>query len=244
MNDATIDHVIVGIADLEEGIRKFAELTGVTAEHGGQHPGRGTQNALLSLGSPTYLEIIAPVAGPPPGMEALSGLKELAPVGWAIGTRDLDATKARLEAAGFRVSPPRPGSRVRPDGQRLEWRTAGVDIPGELTPFLIEWGAQTAHPSTTSPEGCTLESVEIHTPQAESLGKLVAELRLGAVVREAGAEEMKLTLNCPAGPVTLGRPKLTRPEGQASRSVIPSAPASRTTAPSPSSSTSFPSLSA
>ena len=205
MKDISIDHVIVGIADLEEGIRRFAELTGVTAEHGGQHPGRGTQNALLSLGSPTYLEIIAPVAGPPPGMEELSGLKELAPIGWAIGTRDLDATKARLEAAGFKVSAPRPGSRVRPDGQRLEWRTAGIDIPGGLTPFLIEWGAGTAQPSTTSPEGCTLESMEIHTPQTESLGKLVAELRLGVVVREATAEEMVLTLACPAGRVELSR---------------------------------------
>lgn len=203
MNDVTIDHVIVGIADLEEGIRRFAELSGVTAEHGGQHPGRGTQNALLRLGSPTYLEIIAPVAGPPPGMEALSDLKELTPIGWAIGTRDLDVTKARLEAAGFKVSPPRPGSRVRPDGQRLEWRTAGIDIPGGLTPFLIEWGAGTAQPSTTSPKGCTLESIEIDTPQAESLGKLAAALRLGVAVRDATEEEMILTLQCPSGRVRL-----------------------------------------
>lgn len=205
MNDVSIDHVILGIADLEEGIRRFAERTGVTAERGGQHPGRGTHNALLSLGSPTYLEIISPVAGPAPGMEGLSGLKELTPVGWAIGTRDLDATKARLEAAGFTVSAPRPGSRVRPDGQRLEWRTAGIDIPGGLTPFLIEWGAGTAQPSTTSPRGCTLESMEIDTPQAERLGKLVEELGLGAVVREAGAEGMTLALSCPAGRVSFGR---------------------------------------
>ena len=93
MNDAAIDHVIVGISDLDEGIRLFAELTGVTAERGGQHPGRGTQNALLSLGPQTYLEIIAPVAGPPPEMEFLSNMKELTPIGWAIGTTDLDATK-------------------------------------------------------------------------------------------------------------------------------------------------------
>ncbi|HEX5717970.1 MAG TPA: VOC family protein [Thermoanaerobaculia bacterium] len=203
MNDATIDHLIVGIADLEEGIRRFAELTGVTAERGGQHPGRGTHNALLSLGSPTYLEIISPVAGPAPGMEALSDLKELTPVGWAIGTRELDATKARLEAAGFKVSAPRAGSRVRPDGQRLEWRTAGIDIPGGLTPFLIEWGAGTAQPSTTSPKGCTLESMEIGTPQAERLGKLVEQLGLGATVREAAVEEMALTLVCPAGRISL-----------------------------------------
>ena len=197
----TIDHVILGIANLEAGIRSFAERTGATAEIGGQHPGRGTQNALASLGSPTYLEIIAPVSGPPPGMEALSNLNELTPVGWAIGTRDLDATKARLEAAGFTVSAPRPGSRVKPDGQRLEWRTAGVEIPGGLTPFLIEWGAQTAHPSTTSPDGCTLESLEIHSPQAESLLKLVKELSLDAEARISDAEKMIFTLQCPRGRV-------------------------------------------
>ena len=198
----TIDHLILGIADLEKGVKSFSERTGATAAHGGQHPGRGTQNALASLGSPTYLEIIAPVSGPPPGMEALSNLNELTPVGWAIGTRDLDATKARLEAAGFKVSAPRPGARVKPDGQRLEWRTAGVEIPGGLTPFLIEWGAQTAQPSTTSPEGCTLESLEIHSPQAENLLKLVKELRLDATVRPSDAEEMSIALRCPKGRVS------------------------------------------
>ncbi|HWM91262.1 MAG TPA: VOC family protein [Thermoanaerobaculia bacterium] len=207
MNDVYIDHVIVGIADLEEGVRRFAELTGVTAEHGGQHPGRGTQNALLSLGAPTYLEIIAPVEGPPPQMELLSGLKELAPVGWAIGTKDLDATKARLEAAGFKVSPPREGSRVRPDGQRLEWRTAGIEGPPGLMPFLIEWGASTRQPATTSPEGCTLESMEIQAPQSESLARLVSELRLGATVRESSEQSMTITLACPAGRVILSSPK-------------------------------------
>ncbi|MFL6199410.1 MAG: VOC family protein [Thermoanaerobaculia bacterium] len=208
MDGAVIDHVIVGIADLEEGIRQFAELTGVTAERGGQHPGRGTQNALLSLGPHTYLEIIAPVAGPPPEMAYLSDLKELTPIGWAVGTTDLDGTKGRLEAAGFKVSPPRAGSRVRPDGQRLEWRAAGLeDIPGELTPFLIEWGAQTAHPATTSPKGCTLESMEIHAPEVEKLSRLVAELRLGAVVRKAGEQDLALTLVCPAGRVILSRSK-------------------------------------
>jgi hypothetical protein len=139
-------------------------------------------------------------------MPYLSDLKELTPIGWAIGTTDLDGTKGRLEAAGFKVSPPRAGSRVRPDGQRLEWRAAGLeDIPGELTPFLIEWGAQTAHPATTSPKGCTLESMEIHAPQVESLARLVAELRLSAVVREATEQDLALTLMCPSGRVKLSR---------------------------------------
>jgi hypothetical protein len=204
MSDATIDHVIVGTADLEEGIRQLAELTGAAPERGGQHPGRGTQNALLSLGTRTYLELIAPVSGPPPEMKFLSELKQLTPIGWAIGTRDLDATKSRLEAAGFRVSAPRPGSRVRPDGQVLQWRTAALeDVPGDLTPFLIEWSAQTPHPAATSPGGCTLKSMEIAAPETERLGKLVAELRLGATVRSGSAPSLTLELACKAGSVKL-----------------------------------------
>ena len=204
MPDATIDHVIVGTADLEEGIRQFNELTGVAPERGGQHPGRGTQNALASLGPRTYLELIAPVSGPPPEMKFLSELKQLTPIGWAIGTQDLDATKSRLEAAGFRVSAARPGSRVRPDGQVLQWRTAALeDIPGDLTPFLIEWSAQTPHPASTSPGGCTLKSMEIVAPDVERLGRLVAELRLGAAVRGGTAASLTLDLVCPAGPVKL-----------------------------------------
>lgn len=204
MQDVTIDHVIVGTANLEEGIRQFTELTGAKPAIGGQHPGRGTQNALLSLGARTYLELIAPVSGPPAEMPFLSELKQLSAIGWAIGTKDLDATKRRLEAAGFQVSAPRPGSRVRPDGQVLKWRTAGLeDVPGGLTPFLIEWSAQTAHPATTSPGGCSLEGMEIAGPDLERLGKLVAELRLGATVRAGAAPNLKFDLACPAGRVTV-----------------------------------------
>jgi Glyoxalase-like domain len=210
MQDAVIDHVIVGIADLDQGIRLLTAMTGVAPERGGQHPGRGTQNALLSLGPRTYLELIAPVGGPPPEMEFLSSLQQLTPIGWAIGSKDLDGTKSRLEAAGFKVTPPRDGSRVRPDGQVLQWRTAGlgdVPVPGDLTPFLIEWSAQTAHPASTSPGGCMLESMEIVGPRVEKLNQLVAELRLGAAVRSGTAPDLILTLRCPAGQVRLSSTK-------------------------------------
>jgi hypothetical protein len=204
MPDVTIDHVIVGTANLEEGIRQFTELAGAAPAIGGQHPGRGTQNALLSLGSRTYLELIAPVSGPPPEMKFLSDLKQLSAIGWAIGTKDLEATKRRLEGAGFRVTAPRAGSRVRPDGQTLQWRTAGLeDVPGGLTPFLIEWGAETPHPASTSPGGCTLETMEIAGPGLERLGKLVAELRLQAMVRAGTAPDLTFELACPSGRVKL-----------------------------------------
>src|SRR5262245_57632531 len=57
-----VDHVILGINDLERGMREFESRTGVKAQRGGEHPGRGTQNALVGLGKGHYLEILAPAA--------------------------------------------------------------------------------------------------------------------------------------------------------------------------------------
>src|SRR4030095_150652 len=100
-----IDHVILGINNLKNGIDELERLTGVRAVFGGTHPGRGTQNALISLGGRQYLEILAPnpadrSAGENDYLHALSSLKA---VGWAIHADDLTSLQQRLRGEGVEM---------------------------------------------------------------------------------------------------------------------------------------------
>src|SRR5690348_8429093 len=87
-----LDHFILGCNDLDHGIDFVEQNTGVRAALGGVHPGRGTCNALLSLGERRYLEIMAPDPAQhvTPQIPRLLELKEPRIVGWAVHTNDLD----------------------------------------------------------------------------------------------------------------------------------------------------------
>jgi hypothetical protein len=206
---AAVDHVIVAIDTLERGIDLLRQSTGVAAALGGAHPGRGTQNALLSLGPRTYLELLAPnpadSAGPAQ-VEAFSAYRELTPTGWAAGTPNADTLRALLAARGLPGGVVAPGSRQRPDGTTLSWRTFAPWQDGSdwLLPFFIQWGATSAHPATSAPAGCTLIGLTLTSPSAESLRALLQTADLSVPVEQGPDKAITVTLECPNGRVVLG----------------------------------------
>ncbi len=203
---AVVDHVILGVSDLDRGIREFETMTGVAPVVGGRHPGAGTRNALVSLGARTYLEIMAPdpEAARKAGGGRVAFPDRLTPRGWAIGTPSVESTATRLRDAGFTGGRPSPGSRVKPDGGILRWTTLSVRLPDtRYSPFFIEWNRETQHPAATSPAGCRLEAVAIQEPQPRALADLVKTLGLEVSV-SAGGPAMRIALACPKGRVEFG----------------------------------------
>lgn len=187
-----LDHILLGVNDLEHGIGWMLERSGVRAIFGGVHPGRGTRNALLSLGPRRYLEIIAPdpqQAGATADNEManrLRAIQEPRLVAWAAHTNDLASLVQKAAAAGIAIENPRDGSRLRPDGKKLQWRSFALknDFGGVL-PFFIEWNPSSIHPSGHAPAGCTLQHFFIESPAMEDVRSVAGKLGLEVEIRAA-----------------------------------------------------------
>lgn len=202
----SLDHVILGCSDLDAGVDYVYQQTGVRAAPGGIHPGAGTKNALLSLGTMRYLEIIAPDPLQPPSTDPrrVASLKSPALVGWAIHVDNVDALASTLRGAGVECVGPKPGSRARPDGTTLTWKSLTLkdDADGVL-PFFIEWGADSLHPSADAPSGCRLTDLSMATPKPPGLQELAAKLQLDVKIRQSNALSLAATIEGPKGSLPL-----------------------------------------
>ena len=202
-----IDHVILGVGDLGRGIEEFERLTGVKAVFGGAHPGRGTRNALISLGGRQYLEILAPNpedGGSAEALRELQELKTLTPLGWAVRADDMPALERDLRSRGVRTEESQPGERSLPDGSRLAWTTLSFAPPSSpLLPFFIAWGGGSAHPSATSPGGCRLTGFALEDPAPDPLRESLLAAGLQMEVRGGQASRIRISLSCPKGSLEL-----------------------------------------
>ena len=201
-----LDHIILGINDLDRGVAWVEQLTGVRAVWGGVHPGRGTRNALLALGTSSYLEIIAP----DPGQRTLSwftqlpGMTEPKLLTWAAHTSDLGAAAKNAEAAGLMIDGPHQGARTCPDGRILRWRLFYLgDNRGGLLPFFIEWGHDSVHPALDASTGCNLDLFQLQSPDAPKLARLCQTLSINVRVEPGARPLIRALIASPRGEVEL-----------------------------------------
>ena len=155
-----IDHVLLPVADLELGARVLGEKAGLQALPGGRHATGGTANYIVPLGR-QYLELIA-VVDEKEAVDSRLGLRVMQAVkkgktfvAWALRTSDLDGLRAKMQRARWDLPPIVEGSRRRPDGQVLSWRTQDIATGSQPTavPFVIEWNIPDAlHPGQAAAE--------------------------------------------------------------------------------------------
>jgi len=200
------DHMILGVGDLDRGIAYMEERTNVRAVFGGVHPGRGTRNALLTLDGQRYLEIIAP----DPEQHVKSWFPELPKIreprllGWAAHTDDIAALAKKVRDAGFPIQGPADGSRARPDGKMLRWKSLRLeDDRGGLLPFFIEWSLDSVHPSVDAPAGCRLIRFFATSPQPECFAALYNRLGVEVVVERGENAQLRAQIAGAKGEVEL-----------------------------------------
>jgi hypothetical protein len=201
---SVLDHILLGSPDLQGGIDFVEKHTGVRASFGGVHPGRGTQNALLSLGERRYLEIIAPDPAQPgvknPIASNLQSLTEPRLIGWAAHPGSVSAFAEKLRAAGIECEGPTPGSRKRPDGQLLKWQIVSLaDTASGLLPFFIEWGQDSVHPSVDAPKSCSLLGFTAESPDPEKLLATLKVLNLDLPVKKGENSRLRAVISGPKG---------------------------------------------
>ena len=202
-----IDHVMLGASNLERALSDFEKATGVHPVLGGTHPS-GTQNALVSVGRTTYLELIAPGPDAKPShfISDLTKLDKLTPIGWAVSGPDAKVIQERLSKNGFFLTGPEVGSRLTPSGTTLRWETFQLrdEFPG--APFFINWAPQSPHPSSTSPTGCTLDHWTVGGPNPDLLTRLQKVLGLSFEIYKSPKEQFTLSVSCLKGKVVFGPP--------------------------------------
>jgi hypothetical protein len=203
-----VDHLVYAVPDLDAGVADLERRLGVRAAPGGQHPGRGTRNALIALGADSYLEILAPdPAQPTPPGGRWFGVDSKVPArlaGWAAKGVDLERVATSAAARGVPLGPVVAGARQRPDGVTLRWTLTdpGVSSALSLVPFFIDW-ADSPHPAATAPRGPVLEALRAEHPRPDRAREPLATLGIDLRVETGPHPALVATLRTVSGLVEL-----------------------------------------
>ena len=203
-----LDHLVYAAADLDRAIDDIERRLGVRPAFGGRHAGGLTHNALLSLGTGSYLEIIAPATDAKARTEPLSfGLDSVVHprlVTWAMSVEDIDGRVEAARKRGYDPGPVISGSRELPDGSTLSWRLAVNPQPAGdgLVPFIIHWLSE-PHPSATAPAGCRFVALRAEHPDPAGVEAVLEALAVDLEVAPGASPRLIATIETPNGRIEL-----------------------------------------
>ena len=197
MNSTTLDHLVIGCADLALGSAWLERFLGVRLSDVGSHVLMGTHNRLLSLGPDHYLELIAidPAASKtqnkthnkthntpfmprwfgldtPDVQERIAQKPRL--LGWVARTDNIDALAEKTGGILGGVQPMERGD--------FKWRITipddGYAVEAGLIPTLIQWDLP-LHPCQRLPDQqCRFEWMEAAHPNPAKIRYLLSEMGL------------------------------------------------------------------
>ena len=211
-----LDHLIYATPDLDTAVEELADRLGTIPVPGGAHPGWGTRNSLIGLGTGVYLEIIGPDPRQPDPEHSrpflIDDLTEARLVTWAYRHPDPESMRDAVdlvlrnttEDQRVQLGPVRSMSRKRPDGGTLRWRLSDpMALPvGGVVPFVIDWGS-TPHPSTTLPNDCQLLELIVGHPDPATIRPVLDTIVSGMSIVAAAEPGISARLQTPNGEVDL-----------------------------------------
>jgi hypothetical protein len=194
-----IDHLVYATPDFEATVAALEDRLGARATPGGQHPGRGTRNAIFSLGLRAYLEVIGPDHAQPvpdkPRWFDIDALVEPRLVGWAVKGSKLTELVAASSRRGVHLGAVVTGGRQRPDGIWLRWQLTdpATVVADGVAPFFIDWGSS-PHPAQTGTPGLTLVDLRAEHPNVEETRRVLSVLGLDLTIDRAPRHALIATL--------------------------------------------------
>jgi hypothetical protein len=203
-----VDHLIYATPDLARGVDELAQLLGVRATLGGQHPGLGTRNALIALGPDSYIEIVAPdPEQPAPSTPRWFGIDELDHsrlVTWAAKGTGLAQLRATAARNGIQLGTVAHGGRRRPDGVELSWQLTDprACFADGIVPFFIDWG-RSPHPASSAAKGATLVALRAEHPDSQGIQHTLQQLGLSLAVGAGASAALIATIDSPRGRIDI-----------------------------------------
>ncbi len=135
-----LDHVIIGVNDLDEATRIFRQNLGLAVSGGGIHPSGGTANRIVVIGD-TYLELITVRDAQEAQQSIVNRLaKGDGYLNFVLSSNDIAGDSAAMAGRGVTVLGPTVGQLVMADGRARGWSRVDVEHP-DLTqhyPFIIQ----------------------------------------------------------------------------------------------------------